>query len=68
MHIQVEIRSVYGNETVYPICRHAQFLAAMAGTKTLTLDKLRLIQANGYDVEIVATTGKLVGFEKRARS
>lgn len=62
MKIQVSIRNVYGVETVYPVCRHAQFLAAMAGTKTLTVDKLRLIQAEGYEVQVVpVAAGKLVG-------
>jgi hypothetical protein len=61
MKIQVSIRNVYGTETVYPVCRHSQFLAAMAGTKTLTIDKLRIIQAHGYEVEVVADTGRLVG-------
>jgi len=60
-HIKVQIKNVYGNETIYPVCRHAQFLAAMAGTRTLTVEKLRLIKAEGYEVEIVPVTGKLVG-------
>lgn len=62
MKIQVEIRNVYGNETVYPVCKHAQFLAAMAGTRTITTDKLRLIIANGYEVEAVSRgVGRVVG-------
>lgn len=63
MKIQIEIKNVYGTETVYPVCRHAKFLTAMAGTKTLTADKLRLIAANGYEIEVVPTAiGRLVGF------
>lgn len=66
MKIQIEIRNVYGFETVYPVCPHAKFLAAMAGTKTLTVDKLRLIQANGYEVDVVPqAVGRLVGFGRR---
>ena len=61
MKIQIEIRNVYGNETAYPACRHAKFLAAMAGTATLTPEKLSLIAANGYEIEVVAATGRLVG-------
>ena len=61
--IKVQIKSVYGIETVYPVCSHAEFLAAMAGTKTLAIEKLRLIQANGYTVEVVpVAVGRLVGF------
>jgi hypothetical protein len=62
MKIQVQIRNVYGAETVYPVCKHAQFLASMAGTRTLTSEKLRLIMANGYEVEVVPQAiGRLVG-------
>jgi hypothetical protein len=62
IQIQIQIKNVYGNETIYPVCAHARFLAAMAGTKTLTLEKLRLIQAAGYRVDVVpASTGRLVG-------
>lgn len=61
MTIQIEIRNVYGNETIYPVCARAKFLAAMAGTRTLTREKLRLIMANGYHVEVVANAGRLVG-------
>lgn len=61
MKIQVEIRNVYGNEMVYPVCHHAKFLAAMAGAKTFTREKVRLIQANGYEIEVVANAGRLIG-------
>ena len=59
--IQIEIRNVYGNETIYPVCAHAKFLAAMAGTRTLTREKVRFILANGYDVQVVGNSGRLVG-------
>lgn len=48
--ITIEIRSVYGNDTIYPACAHSRFLCALMGTKTITREKLRLIRANGYDV------------------
>lgn len=56
--ISVTVRQVYGNETIYPACRTSAFFAALAGTKTLTDDALRLIAANGY--EIVAVAPRLV--------
>jgi len=59
--IKIQIKNVYGNETIYPACDHARFLAAMAGTKTLTPEKLRLIEAAGYGIEVVALTGRLAG-------
>lgn len=36
MHITVEIRNVYGVETIYPADRHAEAVCKIAGTKTLT--------------------------------
>lgn len=56
--ITVSVRQVYGNETIYPVCQSARFFAALAGTKTLTSDALRLIVAQGYDV--VAEAPRLV--------
>lgn len=68
MKIQIEIRNIYGNETVYPVCKHAKFLAAMAGLKTLTREKLRLIAANGYEIEVVTNVGRLIGLAAAART
>jgi hypothetical protein len=59
--IKIQIKNVYGVETVYPVCAHAKFLAAMAGTKTLTPEKLRLISAAGYTIEVISLSGRLVG-------
>ena len=39
--IKVQIRNVYGNETVYPACPDAVKFAALCGTKTLTVEKLQ---------------------------
>lgn len=58
--ISVTIRQVYGNETIYPACRTSAFFAALAGTKTLTDDALRLIAANGYEIVAVAVAPRLV--------
>lgn len=48
--ITVSVRNVYGNETIYPACETSRFFAALAGTRTLTSEALRLIVANGYAV------------------
>jgi hypothetical protein len=52
--IQVSIRNVYGNDQVYPECPIAKLFADIAGTKTLTLDKMRLIERLGVQVEVMA--------------
>ena len=52
MNITVEIKNVFGNETIYPVCPAAKGFAAIAGTKTLTRHALSLIKAMGYSVEV----------------
>ena len=56
MQIQVEVKNVYGNQVVYPICPAAVWFARIAGTKTLTLDTLNCIKALGYTVEVKQPT------------
>lgn len=52
--ITVQIRTVYGNETIYPACPKAVLFARIAGTKTLTTETLRLIRSLGYEIEVEA--------------
>jgi len=52
--IRVEVKEVYGNTLIYPVCRHAQLFADLTGKKTLTPQAVRLIKALGYEVESVA--------------
>lgn len=52
----VEIKTVYGNETIYPANDTAQVFADLIGTKTLSRLKLGLIQALGYTVQVKAPT------------
>ena len=52
MTITVEIKNVYGNETIYPVCDSAKTFAAIAGTKTLTRHALSLIKGMGYAVNV----------------
>tara|TARA_R100000664_G_C2730491_1_gene121166 strand:- start:744 stop:995 length:252 start_codon:yes stop_codon:yes gene_type:complete len=48
--IVVEIRNVYGEDKVYPVCEHAKIFADIAGTKTLTEDTLDKIESLGYEL------------------
>lgn len=53
MTIQVTIKSVYGNKTIYPVCEKAKLFAAIAGTSTLLVRDLDKIKALGYTVELI---------------
>lgn len=50
MNITVEIKNVYGNNTVYPVCHAAKIFAEIAGTKTLTFQAIQSIKALGFKV------------------
>ena len=52
MNIQVEIKNVYGNELIYPICSSAKTFADIENTKTLTFETIQLIKKLGYTIEI----------------
>ena len=53
MTIQIEIRSQYGNTLAYPVCSGAKLFARISGTKTLSSQTLKDIQALGYDIVCV---------------
>lgn len=50
MQITIQIKSVYGNETIYPVCVNARIFADMLNQKTLTRRDLAKIYALGYDI------------------
>lgn len=52
MQITVEVRSIYGRDTVYPACADARRFADIAGSKTLTSQTLRLIRDLGYTIRV----------------
>jgi hypothetical protein len=52
MNIIIQIKNVYGNETVYPICEKAKLFARIAGTRTLTSATLRDVKALGYEIRV----------------
>ena len=51
MIIKVECRNVYGTKHIYPACDKSALFAELAGTKTLSPARLRLIRALGYEVK-----------------
>jgi hypothetical protein len=52
MNIIVEVRSVYGNQAVYPACDTSRLLAKLAGTKTFTKSALDAIEKLGYAITV----------------
>ena len=52
MKIIIEVKSIYGRETVYPACPVSQAFAEIAGTKTLSHSVLQTIERMGYLIEL----------------
>lgn len=50
--ITVQIKSVYGEDRVYPACPKAVIFAQMLGTKTLTHSALCHIEALGFEIQV----------------
>jgi histone H3/H4 len=51
--IKVEVKQVYGNQMIYPVCDSAKTFAALAGKKTLSVDDIKKIRSLGFTVEQV---------------
>ena len=56
MTITVEIKTVYGNEAIYPVCDKARQFAALVGTKTLTRRAICQIETLGYEIIVQTPT------------
>jgi hypothetical protein len=50
MNITVEIREVYGQSKIYPVCDKAKIFADIAGTQTLLPRDIQRIQVLGFEV------------------
>ena len=55
--LQITLREVYGQIKAYPVCDQARRIAALAGTKTLTLDAIRIAQEMGFQLQYVDRFG-----------
>ena len=53
--IEVEVKDVYGVLKYYPLCEKAQLFADIAGTKTLTVEVIKKIEALGYSIKASRT-------------
>jgi hypothetical protein len=61
MQITVQVRQVYGVETIYPACKTSAFFCGLARTKTITAEMLRMIRAQGYEIAVEAPALRFVG-------
>lgn len=59
MNITVEIRNVYGQDKIYPVCDKAQMFAQIAGTTTLLPRHIERIQVLGFKVLVKQKEMKL---------
>ena len=53
MTIQVSIRTIFGNEKIYPICDKAKVFAKIVKQKTLTKEDIQKIKMLGVKVEVI---------------
>lgn len=59
MNITVEIREVYGQSKIYPVCDKAKIFANIAGTTTLLPRDIQRIQVLGFEVIVKQKEMKL---------
>jgi hypothetical protein len=59
MNITVEIREVYGQSKIYPVCDKAKIFADIAGTTTLLPRDIQRIQMLGFEVLVKQKEMKL---------
>ncbi len=52
MTILVQIKNVYGKETIYPACEKAKAFCDMLGTKTIPADRIKYIKALGFTINV----------------
>ena len=62
--IIVEVKSVYGNDLIYPVCDDAKTFTVMAGTKTLSPLMITSIKHLGYFIEVKAPNLGVVNFQR----
>jgi len=50
MTVTIEARTVYGNETIYPIGAMAEHVQQLTGKKTVSIGDIRALQGLGIEV------------------
>tara|TARA_R110000796_G_scaffold94354_1_gene199118 strand:- start:24 stop:242 length:219 start_codon:yes stop_codon:yes gene_type:complete len=54
MELEIQIKTVYGNELIYPINDKALLLTKLLKKKTFTVNDLEILQELGYKFKIKA--------------
>lgn len=57
--IAVKTKNVYGQDTFYPLNQQAMWLAKLAGTKTLTIEALKVAKQMGFTIHFQTPEIKL---------
>lgn len=52
MELSIDIKTIYGKETVYPMCENGKLLAEFKGQKTFTEADIKLLKKLGYSFRI----------------
>jgi hypothetical protein len=60
MIVQVHVKSVYGNDLIYPVNDAAKIFCKIAGTKTLPPYLTKEIVKLGFEIEHVAEMPRVV--------
>ena len=51
-NITVDIKNVYGNELIYPVCFNAKKFTSLTKNKTLSKKDIDIIKTLGYEIII----------------
>jgi hypothetical protein len=62
--IIIQVRNVYGNEMVYPVCENAKRFAAIANKKTFSPFDLGQIVALGFEIRQAPTQAQVSTFKR----
>ena len=57
--LYVELKTNYGNQTIYPYCESTKTFCSMLGQTTLTEQDIKHIKSLGYDVHVVQKVKEL---------
>lgn len=57
--VLLQLRSAYGRDRIYPVCKTSQDLTALTGRKTLLESDLAVIQRLGFDIRWLPATVEL---------
>jgi hypothetical protein len=56
MEILVEVKTNYGTQHIYPVCKQGKLFAELTGKKTLTYQAIDTIRRMGYKINVVPAT------------